>query len=43
MLREPSKDEIIGESLGNPLYSDLATDSYKVWSPAFSLDEVDDF
>jgi hypothetical protein len=42
-IRIPSKDELIYHSLGNGLYQDLAYDNLPIWSPYFSIDEVDDF
>jgi len=43
MLREPTHDEIIGLSLGQGVYPDLANDESKFWSSPFSIDDVEDF
>lgn len=43
MIREPTKDEIIGLSYGKTLYPDIANDEKAFWSPTFSIDEIDDF
>ena len=43
MIREPTKDEIIGLSYGKTLYPDIANDEKAFWSPTFSIDEIDNF
>jgi hypothetical protein len=43
MVREPTKNEIIGLSYGSSLYEDLANDETRFWSCVFSLDDIDDF
>jgi hypothetical protein len=35
MLRQPSKDELIGLSMDKPLYQDLAAEEFKFWSSPF--------